>query len=133
MHTHTGIICMVTPEISKQSRTDLMVGAGATAQFFPLPCSPGCNIFLSLSYFLRWHLTESLKSLCSSKNLSFWNFQCSHRDANVLQPMCRFNCNEMRSEKSRGYYEKWIESSFTKWNMLTLTEFDKVLSLNSFF
>jgi hypothetical protein len=43
----------------------------------------------------------------------------------------QFPCKQMRTKKQNEIYGKWIDKSFTKWNFMRLTEYDKVIYADS--
>ena len=52
-------------------------------------------------------------------------------DRVILVDYIKFKTTRIRFKKIRKMYNHWIGSSFTKWNMLKLIEYDKVMFLDS--
>jgi hypothetical protein len=52
-------------------------------------------------------------------------------DAVVEVPALRFECRKLVSVKQRRMYEQWVETSFTKWNCLALTQYAKVVFIDA--
>lgn len=46
-------------------------------------------------------------------------------------PLIYFNCPAMLTPRQRQLYGNWISYSFTKWNVLTLDQYDKVIYLDA--
>ncbi|CAD7699778.1 unnamed protein product [Ostreobium quekettii] len=52
-------------------------------------------------------------------------------DAIYECPLVQFDCIEMTTQKQRDFYGEWISESFTKWNVLLLTMYKKVLLVDA--
>ena len=52
-------------------------------------------------------------------------------DEVVEVPALRFECRKLVSVKQRRMYEQWVETSFTKWNCLALTQYAKVVFIDA--
>lgn len=52
-------------------------------------------------------------------------------DAIYEVPYLQFSCERMTTKKQQTYYESWIAQSFTKWNVLGLSAYDKVILIFS--
>uniref|UniRef100_A0A6C0I1S3 Glycosyltransferase n=1 Tax=viral metagenome TaxID=1070528 RepID=A0A6C0I1S3_9ZZZZ len=52
-------------------------------------------------------------------------------DSIVIVPIIEHPTLEFKSERQKEMYEHWINKSFTKWNCLTLTEYNKVILLDA--
>jgi len=46
-------------------------------------------------------------------------------------PVIQFKCKRMRTAKQQQLYDSWIDVSFTKWNMLSLLDYKKLLFVDS--
>ncbi|GMH35698.1 hypothetical protein BSKO_03566 [Bryopsis sp. KO-2023] len=46
-------------------------------------------------------------------------------------PYIEYSCERMTTRKQQAYYESWIAQSFTKWNVLGLTAYQKVLLVDA--
>lgn len=52
-------------------------------------------------------------------------------DRVIIVPYLRFDTQPFKSEKQKKMYGSWIDVSYTKWNCLKLTEYDKIVYLDS--
>jgi hypothetical protein len=49
----------------------------------------------------------------------------------VEVPYLSYPVKPLRTQKQRAMYDQWVEMSFTKWNMLSLTQYEKTLFIDA--
>jgi alpha-N-acetylglucosamine transferase len=49
----------------------------------------------------------------------------------VEVPYVQYSVKPLRTQKQRGMYNAWVDVAFTKWNMLSLTQYEKCLFVDA--
>lgn len=69
-------------------------------------------------------VTPDVSAACRSTMLSVFN--------EVLEvPYLEYRVKPLRTHKQRNMYNSWVESAFTKWNMLSLVAFEKTIFVDA--